>query len=265
MVLELLVSPKSAVKSPADFFFLALLFISFAVPVHLFIPTLKASVIIFTLIPSIPITLALFLQEEERQEKALRRIKKFSFEYHKPVLAALVFFFLGAAAGYAFWYAILPPNVSARVFADQITEINALRSAATGWFFDTQHFLNLLSHNLVVLGVMFLFSIMYGIGALYALLWNASILAVVVGSQIRSSGLVSGFAALASILPHGVPEISGYIIASLAGGVLSAALARGHYKRKEFKYVLLDVALLAMVSVLLIAIGSAVEASGGRI
>jgi len=260
MVLELIVSPKSARSDPLDFFFLALLFISFAVPVHLFIPTLKASVIIFTLIPSIPVMLSLFLQEEERQEKALRRIKRFSFEYHKPVLAALIFYFLGAVVGYALWYVILPPNVSAKVFADQIIEINSLKGAFTGGFFDARHFLSLLSHNLVVLGVMFLFSIMYGIGALYTLLWNASIVAVLVGSQLRTS-MVGGLAAAAAILPHGAPEISGYIVASLAGGILSAALARGHYKRMEFKYVLLDVVLLAIISVLLIAIGAAIEAS----
>ncbi|MCX6767760.1 MAG: stage II sporulation protein M [Candidatus Micrarchaeota archaeon] len=262
MVLEVLVSPKNAVKSPFDFFFLALLFISFAIPVHLFIPTLRGSVIIFALIPSIPVMLSLFLQREEEQERALHRINKFSFEYHKPVLAALVFYFLGAALGYTIWYALLPPAVSSKVFADQISEINALRSAVSGSFFDAGRFSLLFSHNLIVLAVMFLFSVMYGIGALYTILWNASVLAVVIGSEIRASGILGFFTAVASMLPHGAPEIGGYLVASIAGGILSAAVARGHYRRKEFKYIMLDVALLAMISILLIAIGAAIESSG---
>ena len=261
MVLEVLVSPRSALRSPWDFFFLALLFVSFAVPVHLFIPTLKGSIVIFTLIPSIPIMISLFAQREEAEERALKRIKHFSFEYHAPILRALSFFFLGAVAGYLLWLLILPPNVAGRAFSDQISEINLLRNSISGSFFDAQHFSALLTHNLLVIGVMFLFSILYGIGALYVLLWNASVLAVAIGSEIAGHGFPGFIPQILALLPHGIPEIGGYIIAALGGGILSAAIVRGHYSRKEFKYILLDVALLAVVAMLLIAVGAAIEST----
>lgn len=261
MVLEVLVSPRSALKHPEDFFLLALLFVSFAVPVHLFIPSLSGSIVIFTLIPAIPLMISLFAQREEAEEKALRRIRHFSFEYHKPVLYALSLFFLGATVGYLVWQVVLPPHITASAFRDQIIEMNSLRSAISGSFFDANHFSDLLVNNAVVIGVMFLFSILYGIGALYVLLWNASVLATAIGSEIAANGVPGFFFTVLGILPHGIPEIGGYIIAALGGGILSAAIVKGHYKRPEFRYVLLDVALLALVALLLIAVGAAIEST----
>ena len=58
---------------------------------------------------------------------------------------------------------------------------------------------------------------------------------------------------------HGVPEILAYIIAALAGGILSTAIVRHDFGTNQFENILLDVSDLVLLSVLVLFIAALLE------
>jgi len=58
---------------------------------------------------------------------------------------------------------------------------------------------------------------------------------------------------------HGIPEILSYIVAGLAGGILSMAITRQDFGTKQFETVLLDVSDLVLLSVLILFIAAIIE------
>ncbi len=108
---------------------------------------------------------------------------------------------------------------------------------------------------------MFGFCLLYGIGSIYLLLWNASVIGVVLGSKILESGIVGGIIGFMGLVPHGSLELAGYFVGSLSGGIISVALMRGKHKKGGFKQALLDAGLLALAAILLIGFGALLEGS----
>jgi len=85
-------------------------------------------------------------------------------------------------------------------------------------------------------------------------------LGVVVGQGAKNlMGLPSIPLVLFSYLPHGIFEFSGYILAGIAGGILSIALARHKESRKHFLFVLQDSLLLLAMGIVFIFIGAIIE------
>ncbi|MEM0476004.1 MAG: stage II sporulation protein M, partial [Candidatus Norongarragalinales archaeon] len=152
---------------------------------------------------------------------------------------------------------------NASVFGDQLAEVKAIQgfAAQTARVFSEAKFWTLFNHNLQVLALMFLFCLIYGVGSVYLLLWNASVIGVVVGAKVKTvgfSGFLTGFLGL---FPHGVFEVAAYFIASIAGGILSMAMVRAQRNKRELPMLALDVCVLAVVSIALLAVGAAVESS----
>jgi len=130
----------------------------------------------------------------------------------------------------------------------------------TAQIFSPEKFELLALHNFQVLGLMFLFSLLYGIGALYLLLWNASIIGVILGQKLAEQGILGVIAGFLGLIPHGIFEITAYLVAALAGGIISIAIMRSSNKKPFFKYMIEDVALLTLLSIVLLVIGAAIEA-----
>lgn len=289
MVLEQLVSPARARREPQDLLVVSALFVSFGVLVQLFLPTVRGSAIIFAMIPAIPLVWALIFREERMEEKELMEVveKKYNFfTHHKTLIEVFSFFFLGSVIAFAFWYAVLPPDLGKLVFADQTSELKSIQasvanlagnaaSAANGgagqflevsvsgtaFVVNQARFWVLFAHNLQVLALMFLFCLLYGIGSVYMLLWNASIIGVVVGQRIQAEGFFGMFTGIASLLPHGIFEVVAYFVASIAGGVLSMSIAHRHHNKQFFYVLLLDVFALTIVSLILLSIGAFIEST----
>jgi uncharacterized membrane protein SpoIIM required for sporulation len=274
MVLEYLLTPKSARHEPYKLLPATMLFYSAGVAVYLLIPGITASPIVFTLIPLLPLMLRLLLWEEKSEEEGFRRSSGF-FAYHGLLLESFAFVFVGAMLASTFWYAVLPPDAAAHAFSEQVKEIALIKgavnsgSAGTGNVLRPEFFTFLSAHNLQVLALMFLFSLLYGVGSLYLLLWNASILGVFTATKMAQSasqtgvpGIITGFfGAFAGLLPHGMFEVSAYFVASIAGGIFSIAVMRRDMSRPELVKIVLDVAFLAAVSVVLLLIGAVIESS----
>ncbi len=267
MVLDFLVSPNGVKKDPWMLVVATFVFVSFGVLVELHVP-IQGSIIIFAMVPLIPLVWQVLFSEEDEEEKAVEAFKAGKgplrlFWNHVDLWEVFAFFFLGATLAYTFWFAILPTADSAALFAPQLKEVQLIQGSLTGGrVFSPDTFQFLFQHNLQVLGLMLVFSLVYGIGSIYLLLWNASIIGVVLGGKIHALGpigLVTGFLGL---LPHGIFELSAYFLASIGGGLLSMELMRSGLKKPVlFCHVFLDVLVLIGVSLLLLAIGAAIEAS----
>ncbi|MFA6048748.1 MAG: stage II sporulation protein M [Candidatus Micrarchaeia archaeon] len=263
MVLELLVSPHKAKREPWDLAILAFVFVSVGVGLRVMLPSMDGSPVVFAMVPAIPLLWTLLVREEREDEEFHRHNRGF-FDYHADLIEIFGFFFIGASIAYTAWYVLLPPETAAAVFESQLDEIKLVQgamSAATAAAFKPETFQLLFYHNLQVLALMFVFSLVYGIGSIYLLLWNASVIGVFVGTYVHSGGLAGVINAILGLIPHGSLEIIAYFIASISGGILSVAIARHRWQHPEFKYVMLDVLLLAAVSVILLVLGALLESS----
>jgi uncharacterized membrane protein SpoIIM required for sporulation len=111
-------------------------------------------------------------------------------------------------------------------------------------------------------------------GAIFVLTWNASIIGVALANLIRSEIIhLSSVVGLPSIFSyiglsscgvlrfflHGVPEIAAYIIAALAGGILSVSIIMKHLRGKNLEKILLDVVDLLFIAIVLLFIASLIE------
>jgi uncharacterized membrane protein SpoIIM required for sporulation len=280
LVLECILSPKCARKQPYKLLPITMLFYSTGILVYIAIPGLMGSPLIFTLLPFLPLMFRMLMWEEKEEEAALRRHESSFFEYHKILLESYAYIFIGAIFASMIWYGVLlqiSPAAAHSAFSNEVNEISAIgntvsqATSATGNFLNPGMFSLVLGHNLQVLFLMLLFSVLYGVGSLYLLLWNASVIGVFVATQVVKGGIaihgildvayliLSVFGAFFGILPHGIFELSAYFVASIAGGIFSLAVMRRHLERPELKKVLVDSSILVLVSIALLLIGATIE------
>jgi len=106
------------------------------------------------------------------------------------------------------------------------------------------------------------------------LTWNSSVIGAAVGNLIRTHmakfadtvGLqkvgayfyVSSLSVLRYAI-HGIPEIFAYIVAGLAGGILSVAIVKHDFGTGKFEKVLLDVSDLVLLAVLVLFVAAIIE------
>lgn len=123
-------------------------------------------------------------------------------------------------------------------------------------------------NNAGVLVLALVFSFVLGAGAIYIITWNATIVGVLIGQITRScidqqgSVIISYLVALPysilSLFPHGIFEVSSWFLGGLAGGMLSAAIMKGHIPKKQ---VVIDVTLIFAIAVFFVFLGAMIEAS----
>jgi uncharacterized membrane protein SpoIIM required for sporulation len=129
-------------------------------------------------------------------------------------------------------------------------------------------------NNFKVLLFCLLFSFIYGLGAIFILIWNASVIAAALGNFIRVNiakyvsavGLLKAGAYLqvASLgffryAIHGIPEIAAYFVGGLAGGIISIAVIRHDFGTSNFTRILFDSVDLIIVSISLLIFAALVE------
>ena len=132
-------------------------------------------------------------------------------------------------------------------------------------------FTAVLLNNLKVLFFCLIFSFLYGIGAIFILTWNASVIAAAIGNLIKievaKAASLVGFPALSSYfgaitfsffryMTHGIFEIISYFVAGLAGGIISIALIKHNLKEDR---VLIDALDLVLISLGFLFIGGIIE------
>jgi uncharacterized membrane protein SpoIIM required for sporulation len=178
------------------------------------------------------------------------------------------------AVAYSFWYIALPPDVASGLFRVQAQTISNLNQHVTGKITQTALLSKIFLNNIKVMIFCILFSFLYGSGAIFILTWNASVIGAAVGNFVRThmakfantAGLqkagayfyVSSLSVLRYAI-HGIPEIFAYVIAGLAGGILSVAIVKHDFGTGKFEKVLLDVSDLVLLAVLVLFVAAVVE------
>ena len=165
-------------------------------------------------------------------------------------------FFGGMTAALAAAYMFLPASIAEQTFNDQMAQMGKV-SDLVGRFSLDGTFYHILTNNLAVLGMSFVLALLIGVGAIFILAWNASVLAVARLIVTEVDGLSS---ALLRFMPHGVFEIAAFFLAAIAGGVISVAVTKR--QTPQFGPVVRDMAVILALGVALVFIGAAIESQG---
>lgn len=264
-MLESLLSPKKAGKRLWDVFLIAVMFSFIGIAFSLQIFPEQASVFSMSLITIMfmPFFQRFFAIEEKRDYKLHKNI----FARHKSLFYVFGVFFIGLIVAMSFIYVFFPHSRAA--FSLQEDWYRSQGRTITGQASAAEDFSTFLSNNTQVLLMIFILSTMFGAGAIFILVWNASVIAVYVGFVINSfirSGISPELAyalgvpaGLGSIALHGVPEIAAYFVAALAGGMLSVGILREKL-RGHFEKIFVDSLLFLGLAEALIILAAVLEA-----
>ena len=186
-----------------------------------------------------------------------------------------MFLFFGITVSFVMWYVFLPPETLSFVFDKQIATIQAINNQISGNAYQQfSTFLKIFFNNVKVLSFAILFAFIYGAGAIFILTWNASVIGTAIGNFIRSNlgeyvGLLgfdkfSSYLNVVSIGPlryalHGVPEILAYFYGGLAGGIISVAIIKKHYKSEKFSHIVFDISELLIISMVFLLVAAFIE------
>ncbi|MEM4254815.1 MAG: stage II sporulation protein M [Candidatus Norongarragalinales archaeon] len=276
MVLEFWFEQKCVHPSTPEILLQSFAFVSIAVAgVHMIGLEQAPTAFLFLIgLPSIPFLLKIFQCEVEIEEKKGKFWGSSVLARHYSAFRILAAFFLGMVLSFAFWYLVLPQENSAMLFQTQKQELKNVQGVLLGQAISTvDAFEKIFTHNLQVLLFVIVFSVIYGAGAVFILIWNASVIGVFLGEFSKAYVLNGGTGAtgifggqvtgvslgLLGILPHGIFELLSYLAAALAGGILSVSIIRGDYKSQIFPVIIYDIAKLLAWAIVFLAIGAFIE------
>lgn len=114
------------------------------------------------------------------------------------------------------------------------------------------------SNNIYVLIFTILFSLAFGAGAIFILVWNASVIGAAIGIFAKGS-LINLPAGLFRYMIHGIPEISAYFVGALAGGIISVAVIRKDLQGEGTWKILQDSLLLVIIAILILVVAGLME------
>ena len=276
MVLESLINPFTAEKKPWEMFFIGLLYNSVSIILSLIVfrPYASLVMVFLTSMACIPLMYATIKQQEEFDVEIQK--ESILLKKHSYVLLFFLYFFLGIIFSVFLWY-ILLPFLSNSIFSSFFTQsthqdlfgiqekiIASINSPFTGKIASSAGtFITILNNNLGVLFFCILFAFFYGVGSIFILTWNASVVGVAIGSFILEKfSIYSGFVApiaLMRYLTHGIFELTGFFTAGLAGGIISIAVIKHEFGTKKFESVVLDSVDLILVSIGLLIVAALIE------
>jgi uncharacterized membrane protein SpoIIM required for sporulation len=271
MVLENIFKIEFLEKRPYISFFLGFIYtlIGFGVALIFFGKNISIAMLFLTTLLLVPSMIKLIGIEEKRE--SIDGLKKF-FTDHKDIFEIYIFAFLGIFVGYLFLGLIFSKNPSlyAQLFDFQVNflehqqglsagAINAFLSSSINVSFSNA--LSLIANNMGVAVISFLLSFFYGASAIFLLILNASVFSNFITFVVNylSEKLSHTIAILGMFCIHLIPEVSGFLLAAISGGVLSKALLREKRGSKEFKNVLKDAVVLLLLSFALIFIAALLE------
>lgn len=210
--------------------------------------------VIFVIIPSAYFITVLIKREERIEEEDICKFHKCRFwDKHFTHIIMFLVFFVGVTLTFAIWYFFVDPNFF-MIQSEVINRIQGVSGALTkGSFAD---FNRILVNNFQVMMFAFVFSLLFGAGAVFILVWNASILGVAIGKISGTIWQIPGSGTL--FIAHGIFEIGAYIVAGLAGSIISAAVLRKN-KWDVLKIILIDAFLLMTLAFVLVLIGAFIE------
>ena len=232
---------------------------------RIFFP-LQSSVAMLFLSTLLIVPLLMKLLDNEELRERTFGISHF-LSNHKDVLEYYLFLFLGLFAGYLTLGSITGEGfTNAFSFQDRVLS-SQMSSRTIDDFFNNplqpslQQVSSILERNIPVTGILFILSFFYGAGAVFLIVLNASVFSSFILSLTRYLDQTAGKSALllSFFAIHMIPEIFGFLLAAMAGGVISKALLTEKFMSGHFLNVLQDSLILLMGSVLLIILAAFLE------
>ncbi len=261
-MVNILFNPKKAERHPIEMGILGFLYASLAILLSAWIfPDYSSLVMVFlTVLPCIYIVQGTLRLEESKEKDYLS--EEWLLREHSKVLLFLLFLFIGFVFAFAFWTLVLPAETVSILFNMQGGVVEGIRDmVATGDATSGEAFYLILFNNFKVLFISLVFAFFYGAGAIFILVWNASVMGFVIGDLARQTlGFVALPIAFTKYFLHGIPEMMAYLTISLAGGVVYIAAWKGHFLRQgRLRRLILDSAVLVVLSAIFLLAAAAIE------
>ncbi|MGY4884233.1 MAG: stage II sporulation protein M [Nanobdellota archaeon] len=276
-MLETLINPKRGEKGPWKMFFIGLIYASLSLLlVHWFFssdPNLSNAsgmlVVLFCIMFSFPF-MYFIIKTEEKEDEEVEGV--FSvWQAHKDAIYAFMWLFLGFVVAFSFWNIILqdanllnfqiqtycqinsPGNVEACVQEYSSGTLNVTGASINGL-----RFLSIIENNVYVMIFTLIFSLIFGAGALFILVWNASVISAAIGIFTRYN-LVDVPLGILRYAIHGIPEIAAYFITALAGGIFGVGLIRHGIRDEKFLKVFENVIILIFIALIILIFAALIE------
>lgn len=267
MVLESIADAIKADKSPYLMILVGFVYSSIALFLALWVFRNQADLVMvfFTVMASMPFFYLTIKQEGMYSSKT--KSDNMLIKQHMRAIFALLFLFIGFTLSFTLWYVVLPASTVQSAFTIQAQTILNINSNITGQLANPAATLvKIVLNNIKVLTFCILFSFVYGLGAVFILTWNASIIATAIGSFIKSR-ITENASGLAVLIPHaifryflhGIPEILAYIVGGLAGGIISVAIVNYSLRSKAFEKSLYDASRLLAIALMMLIIAGIIE------
>jgi len=276
-MLETLINPKRGEKGPWKMFFIGLIYASLSLLlVHWFFSEdtnlSQASgmlVVLFCIMFSFPF-MYFIIKKEEKEDEEVEGV--FSvWQAHKDAIYAFMWLFLGFVVAFSFWNIILQDanllNFQIQTYC-QINSPGDVNSCVeqyssgnlniTGASINGLRFLSIVENNVYVMIFTLIFSLIFGAGALFILVWNASVISAAVGIFARYN-LADVPLGIARYAIHGIPEIGAYFITALAGGIFGVGLIRHGIRDEKFLKVVENVIILIFIALIILIIAALLE------
>jgi uncharacterized membrane protein SpoIIM required for sporulation len=117
------------------------------------------------------------------------------------------------------------------------------------------------ANNLLIVVICFVLSFLYGASAIFLIILNGSVFAsfIVLVVKTLSENVTQGIHAFLFLLIHLVPEVSGFLLAAIAGGVVSKAVIVEKKDSVAFRNVFKDATILLLVAIGLVLLSALLE------
>ncbi|MFB6167092.1 MAG: stage II sporulation protein M [Candidatus Nanohaloarchaea archaeon] len=195
-----------------------------------------------------------YMIRQEDRELLQRWEEKKLVRRHARQLELYMSFFFGVTFAFALSVFYLPDSF----YSVQLQVLQSIRGP-TGNMVLNGLLMQIVSNNMWVFAVTFVLAFFVSSGIIFILAWNASVLGVLIGS-LADHALQVPFVTL-FYLPHGLLEVGGYVLAGIAGSLMSYAVERPvQGKEKDLHLrVLKDVAVMVGVGAVLIVAAGLIE------
>ena len=274
MVLEGIITPWKAEKKLWEVFFIGMIYSTLALFMSVWVFRQYSSLIMvfLTVIVSVPLVYST-IKDEERKDLIIESERKLLKEHGKALLMFFILF-LGFVASFSLWYVVLPSNYVFDVYSAQTSTIDAINNRISGRVTQFDIFIQVLLNNVKVLCFCVLFAFVYGVGAIFILTWNASVVGAAIGNFIRNNltnyahlvgfDKISAYFNIISLgilryLFHGIPEMMAYFVGGLAGGIISIAVIRHDFRLRKFENIIFDSSELITIALVLLLIAAFME------
>ncbi len=208
-----------------------------------------------------------FIKREEGKDLEISQEGRLIKE-HTKTLKALLWLFFGLSVGFGFWF-LVSPGEAPKTFDAQIKTFCIINKAdgyeeclksygvITGSATNINHLMGILVNNISVMIIVLFGSLFFGAGAIFILVWNASVVGAAIG--MFSKDLMRMPIGILRYLIHGIPEISAYFVAALAGGIVSVAIVRKDLKGERMWIILEDAIILLIIGFLILIASAFIE------